>query len=201
MDYIGGIASGFGYLLTFLGGATGQKLISNYLQRQRDKELKVITKNLTDVSEILKMMRDIVDSTRIERFIVFKGSNGGGVPKPGSEFYVTAIYEEHKDKEKHVKEKYTKISVDGHYIEMLTNIHKNGKCLLKVSEMPDCFLKRIYTAEDIAYSELYYLVNNKNEILFCSLVTSQPEINDSKAKLEIELTIDKMRQIFKKYYV
>lgn len=178
------------------------KIVEMVRANQQTKKLRKITTNLEDISKVFQALDDVVRKTRVQRFLIFKGSNGGGIPKPGCPFYVSLIYEEHKDKNKSLRDKYSNLSVDGSYIDMLIHLYKNGSVKLRVEDMPVGLLKTLYQGEGIKYSEIYFLGNSDKEILFCSVATNTGvETFDTPSdRAEIEIAVNHLKNIFAKYY-
>jgi len=187
-----------------LSGAGGQKLIDYFKNRKQQKQRESLVHSLSSMHEVFTAMGDVVHDTPVTRFLILKGSNGGGLPKPGSPFYANAVHERHKlvDHDGLVK-KYTNIEVDAQYIEMLLDISTNreGKKCYVVSEMQPGLLKSIYKSEGLKYAEVYYLTKTDREIFYASIATDQDgeRFEDETARLNIDLAISKIKQVFKKY--
>lgn len=199
-------------VLTFLGGGLSIEIFKYFVEKRKSKQYNEkslnIIEGLDDISNIYSQMEKIVDSTSASRVMLFRGSNGGGLPMAGSEFYVKAIHQALLENDEHnLVERYNNVLIDGHYANLLRDIVTHGSIKIKVEEMPDCLLKRIYITEGVKYSEVHYLVSKglinrkqKFEIFYLSIAKNDNEgfVNDSD-KLNIQLGVDNIKKIFQKY--
>ena len=143
---------------------------------------------------------DIYELPEVDCVMMVKGSNGGAVPKPGSDFYVRVINEKHKLNINISQEKFTGIKVDTHHIETLIKLSTNNVLKFVVSEMPDCLLKRIWTSEGFTYKELHFIHATDTEMYYISIGTiSELQKFSDQSNLHIELSINSLRQLFNKF--
>jgi len=189
-------------ILAAAGGASGQKLIEYWRAKKDNVRKASLVNSLQNMDYVYTAMRDVVERTPATRFIVFKGSNGGGLPKPGQEFYGSAVQEfHHGDDHDRLVEKYKKVPVDSGYISMLLEVVANGKKFLVVDEMEPGLLRNIYRSEGVRYAEVYYLAKSEKEIFYCSIATSSESerFSSDAHRVEIDLAIGRMREIFRQY--
>lgn len=190
-------------IISALSGALGLKLIDKYLEYRNKKEKNSILWNLSNLAEIHTVMRSIIDRTDATRVLIIRGSNGGGIPKPGSEFYISVIHEEHKqgpDTGDDLHTRYRGIKVDGPYIEMLMEMMMKGQVKYKIAKMVNGTLKNIYLADGIKYSEIHHIKNSSNEMFYLGVSTTKDTtFNEGDARVEIDLAVDKVKQVFAKY--
>ena len=187
-------------ILTFLGGSGFIKLVDFIRNRTNKKYLEKLTTNLQDLSKIFRIIERILNQSGAHRVLILKASNGGGIPKPGSEMFIKLLYAATEEEEPNIYEKYNSIKVDGQYVEMLINIQKNGMVIEKVSEMPNSLLKRIYQSEEINYAEFYFLGNTATELYFCTVNSKNEEdFSQPSKRVAIELGINDLRKIFDRY--
>ena len=187
-------------VLTFLGGSGFIKLVDYFRNRTNKKYLEKLTTNLQDLSKIFRIIERILTQSEAHRVLVLKASNGGGVPKPGSEMFIKLLYAATEEEEPNIYEKYNSIKVDGQYIEMLINIQKNGQVIENIEELPNCLLKRIYQSEGIKYAEVYFLGNTATEMYYCAINSkSDEDFIDPIKRVGIELGVNDLRKIFLKH--
>lgn len=136
--------------LLLSGGATVALIgiLSKYLEHRwslvRKKQETSVSDVVNYISEIYDVMRKCVEQTSTQRFLIFKVENGGGRPKVGAHLYVSAIMEETKAPIKSALNSYQRLLVDSHYISILSSIILDGKVSIKVDELQDSLLRRIY---------------------------------------------------------
>lgn len=181
--------------ISFLFGAAVLALI--YRQPVR-----TAARLLDDLGAIYEAMRKVVDSTPADRFLILRGSNGGGVPRPGADFHITLVHEAHKNPTREsVRPLYSDLVVDAAYIGMIQELIAKGEIAYTVPDMPTGLLKIIYLSESITYSRKYYLGRTQTEIYFASITTrsEHERFNAAGSQAIIELSIRRIREIFKKY--
>lgn len=198
--------------LTFLGGGLSIEVFKYIVEKRKtkiyDQKALNIVDGFDDISNIYSQMDKIVDSTSASRVMLFRGSNGGGLPMAGSEFYVKAIHQAFSEEiTENLVERYNSVLIDGHYANLLRDIVSNGCIKFNVEAMPDCLLKRIYQTEGVKFSEIHYLVakglvdkKQKFEIFYVSIAkNSEGDFNNTSDKLNIQLRVDNIKKIFQKY--
>ena len=195
------LTSIIGGIVTFLGGTGFAKLVDYFKNRNNKMHLEKLTTNLQDLSKIYRIMERMLEQSKCYRVLVLKASNGGGIPKPGSEMFTKLLYAATTVEDLQIYEKYNSIKVDGQYVDMLINIQKNGGTSLSVDEMPNSLLKRIYQSEGIKYSEIYFLSNTEKELYYCAVNAINPaeDFLDPQQRIGIELGINDLRKIFERH--
>jgi hypothetical protein len=143
-----------------------------------------------------RIITDIVLNTPVERFILFHTHNGAGQPN-GLKPYKVSYLQYNAVKRDEINN-YQNLEVDYEYSKMLIAIQKSPdqKAILKVSEMPECFLKDIYIREKVKYSEVHFLCAISTGIIYTSTATSEEMENFNLFRFEIKLAVSKLRHIF-----
>jgi hypothetical protein len=191
-------------VLTFLGGSGFVKLVDFLRENNNKKYLAKLTNNLQDLSKIYKIMSEVIEKTSGTRVVIMKASNGGGIPKPGSEMFLRILYSEVKEGEDDSNlEKYDGMKLDGDYVDMLIEMQKNGAISRVTDQMNNSLLKRIFLADGVKYTEIYYLSNNKSELYYCAINTTNllEKFTEPEKRIQIELAINNLRKIFERYMV
>jgi len=151
-------------------------------------------KQIRKVVNIYDEMHAVLEETNVERFLIFKAHNGGGVITPNGELYVSTLYEDYTDPFISVKADYQKLPVDVVYAKMLLEIIKNKKVDYKIEEVPEGILKEIYLKEGVRRSLIYFLGQDRKNVYFCSCATSQDIIYD---EITVDLAVNKIKQNIK----
>jgi hypothetical protein len=189
-------------IIAALGGVTGQRVFDWWKAKKETRLKDNAVHGLTHMAEVYRAMERVVTVTAVERFVIFKGSNGGGVPRPGQPFYASAVHEKHKD-ERHERlvEKYKRIEVDANYIQLLLETIANGKKILDPDRMENGLLRSIYRSEGIQHSEMYFLGKTDKEVYYCTLATTKDKerFTSDANRVEIDLAISRIREVFKLY--
>jgi hypothetical protein len=192
-------------LSLILGGALYyglKKIIDDWKYKKREKQ-KSVERELTveafqDYIHLEKIFADLLKETQIQRVCFFVGCNSGNIPVFGSPYYAQclladSIIEGEKYK---IIDNYNKVLVDANYCGMLINIMKNGSQVLKVSEIEDSLLKRLYIREGVKYSEMYFLDNHNKKIYYMTFATYQDVCEfDDNTKSHIDMAISSIKQM------
>ena len=178
-------------------------IISVYLKR-RQASLQVsrtvtLTERMTEIANVYMAMDEMVADGTCDRFIMFKGSNGGSVPRLGSDYNIKVLYPAAKAIDKSDFIKNYSLVADGQYVNMLVQIMRERFVGYFSEIMPDGILKSILRHEKINYCEVYYLANNKDELIFCTIESASANFDENQ-KLKITLEIERIRRLFAKYY-
>jgi hypothetical protein len=188
-------------ILNFLGGAGFVKIINHFREKTRKKHLEKLSNNLQDLSQIYRIIEQLLQDSGADKVLILRASNGGGIPKPGSEMFTKLLYASTVDEDLEIYQKYNSIKIDGPYVDMLIDIQKNGQTYKVIKDMPNSLLKRLYQSENIQYSEIYFLGNNANEMYYCIVdsMDIDKKFEEPNKRLSIELGINDVKKIFNKH--
>lgn len=154
-------------------------------------------RQIQKVINIYDTINRIIDETAVERFLIFKAHNGGGVIKPTGELYVSALYEGYCCHFHSVKSKYQKIEIDQEYARMLLELMQKGNLHFKTDKMREGLLKGVYKSEGVQEVRLYYLGQTKKFIFYCSAATSKNWDFTTEEKASLDISIGNIKQNMK----
>ena len=128
-----------------------------------------------------------------QRTIMFAGHNAGGVPRPGCNFFVSAIHWVPTGKDDPQKFlDYRNIPVDAEYISMLLDTERNGHAVLRVAEMPSSLLKSYYLAEGVTESVVFFISVSEKKFIFVSTAKFDGEFSDDEiTKIKLKCNVIK----------
>lgn len=173
------------------------------MNRRHKKVKNKFVHNLEYIFDMYTTLDNIYSYDEVNSVMILKGSNGGGIPKPGNDFYVRIINEIHKDEMYINPERFTGIKVDTFHIEMLINLanSQTGKLSYEVKDMPDCLLKRMWQSEGAKYKDVYFLHATDTEYFYCTIGSDkmQQYTDNFELQAQLELGTNSLRQIFKKF--
>lgn len=138
--------------------------INNWFVTPRHQVKKIVT--------IYDQMHFILEETPVERFLILKAHNGGGVIKPNTPIYSSVLYEDYAHPFRSVKAQYQRLEADEEYLRMMVELIQKKSITLETGKIPNGLLKNIYQAEGVKYSQLFFLGNDKKNIYYCSCATS-----------------------------
>lgn len=163
-----------------------------------DTEAEVPVEEFEDLIEVQQIMERALSKSGAQRFLILKTENGGGKPRLGTHLYASVLYEAVREPIVSVKEDYQRLLVDDIYVRMLSDIGPNHPNKLKVSDMKDGILKRIYIKDNIEYSEIHYLTETNNAFFYASIATSEEDnvFDDPIERVELEIALSKVINIF-----
>ena len=151
-----------------------------------------------DLPEIQQIIERLLNKTKISGVHFIKTENGGGRPRLGTNIYLSIKYEAVKDSLYLSKVDYQKMLIDEPYIRMLNNIGTTQPLVLSVTDMEDGMLKRIFDNVGIKYVEMYFIGETDTAFFYVSLSTVDDgyEFNEIVDRVEIEIAINKLRNLF-----
>ncbi len=122
------------------------------------RKLTVENKVQMDVEEGLRRHRLLYASLRsledhgIQRSVIFAGHNDGGIPRPGTPFYVSALHWMIDRRDRDTPDKYQHLPVDTKCIELLLRTKEQGNARFTTADMEPCQMRDVYEAEGITDS-------------------------------------------------
>ena len=116
-------------------------------------------------------IEDVVRLTSADRAILFAGHNSGGIPRPSSPFWATALYWHGKDADKSESlfSDYKNLPADAEYIKMLLDCERSGHVLINVHTMSDSMLRRYYESEGVQHCAVFFIGIVENKFLYLSI--------------------------------
>lgn len=180
----------------------GERLVDRFWPKKKHSLTLEYLENLSSLSKVHQAMNTVIQKSSVDRFLLLKGSNGGGIPHPGRPFYSTVIHSVHDDPNyQDLTQIYNKVKVDGEYINMLIRVLSGEVVKFRTEEMTPSLLKNFYKMEGVEYAEIFLLAHSKTEIWFVSIAThnSQNDFQSDKERGIIELAVNEIRNEFAKF--
>lgn len=151
--------------------------------------------------DVRELINRILQRTNFGRVLIFKTTNGGGLPHVGSHIYAKCLFE---DFDGHyfqsVKDDYARVEADQHYEKMIIELAKFKKVEIRTEAMPPGLLRDIYEREGVGLSIVYFLHQTQNEFYYMSVAVHREQIHvitlDDVIKAKFE--IDKIAYLYKK---
>ncbi len=131
---------------------------------------------LLAIKEVYGNMSNLAAVTGAYRVVIYKGENGGGVPKLGNSLYSSAIYEIYKDSP--IKVFWQRQPMDAKYTENLLQVYSNKFLLIITRNLPKCQQRTLYDAEGIRRVEMHKIRVDKTRFIYLELqFTDEDELN------------------------
>lgn len=152
-------------------------------------------RQIEKVVNIYDEMHRLLETTDVERLLILKAHNGGGVIKPSGDLYASVLYEDYRHPFTTVKPAYQKLPVDSEYARMLVDIIQNKKTAFDTDTLRNSVLKGLYELEGVESSVVIYLGQDKKSVYYVSFASSRKLIhwynNLTAAALDISANIIK----------
>jgi hypothetical protein len=125
------------------------------------------------------------------RAVIFGGHNSGGLPRPNSPYYTSALHWHVPDSKSARISDYQELPVDAHYIRMLLDIERDGYVRFDLSaNAPDSLLRRIYAAEKIVDSVIFFLCITDHTFFYLTFASYTRRFTDEEiTKLHLKAQI------------
>lgn len=194
---LGALALGLVLLITTL--FTGFKEVITVWFKKFTQNVSKTTyvRELERLASFLHAFEDIQKIVGIDRCLIFRGHNCGGLPTAGKPYTVRAIHGwvNKPGKEEPIQQYDFDLQVDSHYIKLLEDMIRNGCTTQVVSELPEnCKIKLYYVAEAVTYSELHFLGVIDAELIFLS-AASYGDVFQDKTRNGLIVQVDRMRSL------
>lgn len=160
-----------------------------YKAKQRKKN---VAAGIAALHDVYSLMEDIRDHG-VDRVILWTGHNGGGIPKPSSPFWVSALHWSVIEGREEEMVNYQRVHVDAAYIKMLQDMNQNSSVRYKVEEMADCLLKRIYTAEGVRESHIYFISVQDQAMFYLSVASYADGVFNENKITNIDLLVERIK--------
>lgn len=119
------------------------------------------------IVRIYDAMHEVLGYTGVGRIIIVKAHNGGGLIKPNTSLYISAVYEDYTAPFESVKDYLQKLQLDEEFIRMLVDLCRQKSVMIKTSDLKDCVLKTLNEGYGVKYSEIYFLGQDRKNLYFC----------------------------------
>ena len=188
---IGGVISIIGSLILFL---------SNRISSSSNKFFKRV-KTVRESNEIISNLRR-QNQASVERVLIVKTSNGGGVPKPTTHVYSSVLEETYDDHVKPLKPDWQNQMTDSAYDEIIMKL--SGKKMVKVKtlEMENGMVKNIYLRNG-SQGAINFMVRDQFPFVYVSVVIDKDAdidqvFEDPRLSDDIRIAQNKLMQLYKK---
>jgi hypothetical protein len=152
--------------------------------------------NFENKISVQQIIDKVIRESSADRVLILKTENGGGKPRLGSHLYSSVMYE--SSNLDLVKPDYQRLSVDEHYVKMLSDIGPSRRNSLITDKMKNGTLKWIYQREGIKYSEIHYIGETQSAFVYLSVATKADDntFDEPITRVEIEIAISKLVTLF-----
>jgi hypothetical protein len=188
------------------GSAIGIVVKEGISYWKRKTETKVdLAQNTKDISDVHRIMENVVSNTFYNRFMVFVGEDSAGILAAGKNLYITAQYEKLLQEEgveiKPIIDTIQRWKADTNYYDMFSKMLSEGSVKIKTSDMPPSRLKDIYLMQGVKSCKVYHLMTTKDhsKVFFCSVASTIREEATDEDRVVIGSAIDKLIDIFKRH--
>src|SRR5574339_509013 len=80
------------------------------------------SREIGKVVRIYDALHRVIEETKVQRILIIKAHNGGGLIKPDTPLFVSVLYEDYTHPLDTVRNDYQKVEVDEEYIRLLRDL-------------------------------------------------------------------------------
>lgn len=177
MTYFNEIVT-IGGIVAAIVGAGGFWQTMRWFAERRDKKKETsLVKGIESLHRVYSAIAGIQE-IGAHRVILWAGHNSGGIPRPNSPFYASALHWAIDRKFQGRMGDYQNLQVDLDYITMLLALQREGHVRVYPAKMTTCMLKDCYAAEGVSDSVLLFLGVVENKFLYLSAAKYEGEFSD-----------------------
>lgn len=127
--------------------------------------------------DIYDAMHKLMEDTTVERFLILKTHNGGGLIKSTTPLYISALYEDYTSPLMSVKGDIQNLLLDEEFIRMLLELCRTKSYRSYTKDLKSEFLREFLQGNDITFIEMRFIKEDRKNLYICSFVTTDPEQN------------------------
>jgi hypothetical protein len=144
----------------------------------------------------LRLFHEALDRVQglafVDRTLVFRGRDSGGLPDPKRPFYVECLTGRTNSGVEQTDRYAFELKIDTHFCRVLEEMVGKDAVALTTNDMPDGQLKNMYVVDGVAHSVKYFLTVDGNELLFLSAASfSRPFTAVERGQLDLD--VDRLR--------
>lgn len=148
--------------------------------------------------KVYEILQIIIRESAVNRAVILKLENGGGIPKLGSTLYSSVVFESCKLPLTTIKEHWQKQRIDEAYVRMMVKLNKAGELEILADDLEDGILKTLYQAAGIKKARIYKIAEKENRYIYASLNYSNLHDDSANALDIIRFSINELRRLFEK---
>ena len=192
-------------IITLLSGTLGGAILTEAGRITRyfihKKSITKPSLNINKINEIyVDCMKPVLDETKIDRFSVYKVSNGGSLLVPGVKFYLSMLYEDYSRPLKSEYDKYQEIVLDKSLTKLFLDATVNGQNIVSPKDFEEnTSAREILIMRKIKHSQIYFIAQTNKSMFYaaCSSTVSEIQEMEPVEQAIIHLSVGKLREIFK----
>lgn len=132
-------------------------------------------KQIEKVVALYDAMHKLMEESSVERFLILKTHNGGGLIKSSTPLYISALYEDYTSPLGSVKSDIQNIQLDEEFIRMLLELCRNKVYRSYTKDVKSDFLRTFLEGDNITFIELRFIKEDRKNLYISSFVTTNPE--------------------------
>lgn len=177
------------------GGAVALLGFLRFLIRRRDRNDAESAAHM--VADIYRSLTAIVATTKANRALVLRTSNGGGIPRVGSPLYSTAIYEVFNDATEPVSGAWEKQYLDRGYVSLVSDLLREGRVRVMTKELPPgSILRDTYESLRVEFSDVFLLYQSRASIYYLSVDYGSLAETSAADRDKVRSEVNRIRRIF-----
>jgi len=163
---------------------------------KQDVERDQMKVQLERVVKLYDAMSSLLSMKDIQRVLVLKIENSGGLIDPKVQLYVSVLHEDYTFPVDSVKTKYSKLPIAQVYVRMLHTLIQHNSVHYIIPEMEEGLLKTIYSSSGIKAADVYYLGSDPKAVYIMSVSsTSSTEVfKTDEYKLNATIAVEQIKK-------
>lgn len=191
-------------LIEFIGTGGGSivvREICSLLFKMWRWKKRVPSRSIIKVTDIYENLKLVLDNTVACRYTLAKVEDSGGPLIPGNDVFISIINEDYCKPQKPIAELFQRWRADKSYIEILRAVCEQGSAKVDVSNIPEeSTVRSVYETGGIKHTEVYFIAQTKVKLFIATISTTEPDGFPQADRYNIELSVNRLRKIFKEYY-
>lgn len=164
--------------------------------RDRQRHLE----GLRRISSIYDELNQIIAADdNIQRVMIVRSSNSGGIPQPGCRIFIRVLHEAYRTLYDSVihSNMWSERQADQSYISLVRRIAEEGEVRMDSDTLPeDSTLKAIWDASFINHGTMYRLRLSGTEMIYLSIHYRKDTQPSAMARAVLATSVDQLKQLF-----
>ena len=153
-----------------------------------------VVNGLKQMALVYTELESLFAMSGVDRVLLLRGHNSGGIPRPGMPFYTSVVYRADDDDDT----RYEDVSVDASYVRTLVSTYTSGDVSFRTDLMENCNLRDWYRLEKVTHAVVAYLAIINVSFIYMSVASRRDRGFTPSELTEIRKKITRIRKLINK---
>jgi len=164
--------------------------------REQKKRFKM---KVQELDKFYAITNKLQANTNIERTLIWRSENGGGVPRFGFQINLSAVYENYDPPFSSVKADYQELKADDKFVSLLSKMYDQEFTAMYTADMPGGMIRDMNIRDGVTWSYFFKIGGDRTAFYFGQFDTSiQQTPFQSNQGTDVHIAVNEIRKKYKK---